>query len=202
MLHPAAVPIAVREVLQTLAPGLVDTGFSLAGGTSLALRFGHRISVDLDFFTIGEFEPESLIRRLEMLPGQVMDRADGTLQLLVQGVKIDFLRHAYPLLEAPEVLDGIKILSIADVAAMKLHAITNRGSKKDFYDLQMLLPHYPLPALLDAYCAKYAVVNRFMVIRSLAWFDDAEHEPDPVSLAQVTWPAVKAEISKAVAELG
>jgi hypothetical protein len=90
---------------------------------------------------------------------------------------------------------------VLDVAAMKLNAITNRGSKKDFYDLQMLLQHYQLRALLDAYCAKYAVANRFMVIRSLAWFEDAEHEPDPVSLTRATWQTVKSRISKAVAGL-
>jgi hypothetical protein len=46
------------------------SGFALAGGTSLALRFGHRISVDLDFFTAGEFDPESLQRRLVRRRGQ------------------------------------------------------------------------------------------------------------------------------------
>lgn len=202
MRHSTAVPVAVRKVLSTVAPTLVGTGFALAGGTSLALRFGHRMSVDLDFFTLGEFAPESLERRLRMVPEQVMDRSEGTLRLLVQGVKIDFLRHAYPLLEAPEVLDDIAMWSVMDVAAMKLNAITNRGSKKDFFDLQMLLRHYSLPTLLDAYCAKYAVVNRFMVIRSLAWFDDAESEPDPVSLTRATWQSVKSRISKAVAGLG
>ncbi|MCX6868596.1 MAG: nucleotidyl transferase AbiEii/AbiGii toxin family protein [Verrucomicrobia bacterium] len=187
--------------METLIPPLMATGFSLAGGTSLALRFGHRVSVDLDFFTMEEFDAESLVRQLDVNPENVMDRAAGTLQLLVQGVKIDFLRHAYPLLEKPVMLDGIRMLSLPDVAAMKLNAITNRGSKKDFFDLEMLLENQALPELLDLYCRKYSVRNRFMVIRSIAWFDDAENEPDPESLANLSWPAIKARISAAVASL-
>jgi len=180
---------------------MLATGFSLAGGTSLALRFGHRVSVDLDFFTVEEFDAEALLRQLELPRECVVDRASGTLQLLWQGVKIDFLRHAYPLLETPVVLDGIGMLALPDVAAMKLNAITNRGSKKDFFDLTMLLESRNLPELLDAYCRKYSVSNKFMAIRSLAWFDDAEAEPDPESLAILSWPAVKATISAAVASL-
>jgi hypothetical protein len=84
---------------------------------------------------------------------------------------------------------------------MKLNAITNRGSKKDFFDLEMLLENQALPELLDLYCRKYSVRNRFMVIRSIAWFDDAENEPDPESLANLSWPAIKARISAAVASL-
>jgi len=201
MLQYHAVSVAVRKVLETLAPPLMATGFSLAGGTSLALRFGHRVSVDLDFFTTEEFDAEALLRQLNVSLEHVMDQAPGTLQLLLQGVKIDFLRHSYPLLAEPVMVDSIRMLSLPDVAAMKLNAITNRGSKKDFFDLQMLLRDHALPGLLDSYCRKYSVSNRFMVIRSIAWFDDAENEPDPESLEGLAWPAIKAEISAAVASL-
>ncbi len=89
--------------------------------------------------------------------------------------------------------------SVADVAAMKLNAITNRGCKKDFHDLHALLKHHSLPDLLDVYCQKYSVENRFMVIRSLVWFEDADDEPDPISQVEVAWPDVKAAISESVA---
>lgn len=201
MLHYHAVPVTVLEVLRTLGPPLLATGFSLAGGTSLALRCGHRLSMDLDFFTTGTFDAEALLLQLELPRESVVDRAAGTLQLLWQSVKIDFLRHAYPLLEEPVILDGIRMLSLSDVAAMKLNAITNRGSKKDFFDLTMLLESRTLPDMLDAYCRKYSASNKFMVIRSLAWFDDAEDEPDPESLTDHSWPSIKEAISAAVASL-
>jgi len=84
---------------------------------------------------------------------------------------------------------------------MKLNAITNRGSKKDFFDLAALLGRFPLSGMLDDYCQKYGVTHRFMVIRSLVWFDDAEDDPNPVSLDGTSWESVKAIVSRAVSEL-
>lgn len=81
MLQYDAVSVAVRQVLETLVPPLLATGFSLAGGTSVALRFGHRLSVDLDFFTTEAFDAESLLRHLDVPPEQVMDRAHGRSRL-------------------------------------------------------------------------------------------------------------------------
>ena len=193
--------MTLLKVLRDLSPAFSDAGFALAGGTSLALRFGHRVSIDLDFFTTDTFEPEFLAGQLGATSDQIIDHSRGSLQLLIQGVKIDCLRHAYPVVDSHSTLDGIRMWSVADVAAMKLNAVTNRGSKKDFFDLAMLLNHHSLPEMLDLYCAKYAVSNRFMVIRSLAWFDDAEDEPDPISLLENSWPMVKATISKALSRL-
>ncbi|MCU0751699.1 MAG: nucleotidyl transferase AbiEii/AbiGii toxin family protein [Akkermansiaceae bacterium] len=199
MLHLSAVPVAVLEVLDRVAPCLAAQGFSLAGGTSLALRFGHRISADLDFFTTDEFGANDLIAKLGASAAEVIDKSSGTLRLLVGGVKIDCLRHAYPLINPPDIIGSLRMWSVADVAAMKLNAITNRGCKKDFHDLHALLKHHSLPDLLDVYCQKYSVENRFMVIRSLVWFEDADDEPDPISQVEVAWPDVKAAISESVA---
>lgn len=201
MFHDSAVSVTLLKVLRERSPSLSAAGFALAGGTSLALRFGHRMSVDLDFFTTEPFDPVTLAAQLATKPGEIIDRSIGSLQLLIQGIKIDCLRHDYPLLDSPTTLDGIRMWSLADVAAMKLNAITNRGSKKDFFDLVVLLDHYTLLEMLDLYCAKYAIANRFMVIRSLAWFDDAESEPDPVTLGENTWPMVKELMSEALAKL-
>lgn len=110
------------------------------------------------------------------------------------------LRHDYPLLAQPEVLEGIRMLSVLDVAAMKLNAIVNRGAKKDFYDLHTLLRHYPLPTLLDAYRRKYPNAEPFLLVRSLSFFEDAESEPDPVPLAGQSWPDVKDRVIRAVRE--
>ena len=88
-----------------------------------------------------------------------------------------------------------------DVAAMKINAICNRGSKKDFYDVQMLLQTFSLEEMLDFYQKKYAIGNRFMAIRSLVWFEDADAEPAPESLDGSNWDAVKHELLKQVATL-
>ena len=200
MLHFTALPPAVARLLKRMAPLPALAGFSLAGGTSLALRFGHRLSVDLDFFTSQEFDPSRLPDGLAVAPPRIFGQSSGSLNLEVDGVKVDFLRHDYPMLAPPEVLEGIRMLSVLDVAAMKLNAIVNRGAKKDFYDLHTLLRHYPLPTLLDAYHRKYPNAEPFLLVRSLSFFEDAESEPDPVPLAGQSWPDVKYRVIRAVRE--
>ncbi|WP_367870662.1 nucleotidyl transferase AbiEii/AbiGii toxin family protein [Luteolibacter sp. Populi] len=201
MLHFDAVPAQVAELLMQLAPRPCLAGFRLAGGTSLALRFSHRLSVDLDFFTTGSFDPEELYLDLALPEAVVVARSEGTLSLDAGGTKLDFLRHAYPLIEEPEETDGVHLLSVPDVAAMKLNAIANRGSKKDFFDLCELMKRHSLEEMLGFFESKYRNSDRFIVLRSLAWFDDAESEPDPLSKNGLTWTEAKDRIARSLREL-
>lgn len=201
MRHPSAVPLALLKTLEGLQAPLLHSGFALAGGTSLALRLGHRLSVDLDFFTVDPFDPEALAGRLGHGQDHITGMATGTLQLRVNGVKVEFLRHAYPQLAPHDGGEGVRMWSLQDVVAMKLNAVSNRGSKKDFYDLVALLEHFRLPDMLGLYKAKYRPASMMMVIRSLAWFEDAEAEPDPISLNKTSWVEVRAKIAAAVRAL-
>lgn len=201
MLHQSAVPVALLDVLESLREPLDHFHFALAGGTSLALRLGHRLSVDLDFFTTEAFEPAALAERLGLGPDAITAQAKGTLQVRLQQIKVEFLKHAYPKLAEDQVLDGIRMWSLEDVIAMKLNAVSNRGSKKDFFDIATLLRECSLQEMLDLYQAKYQPASLLMVIRSLAWFDDADAEPDPISLRNDTWPVIKARIASAIRTL-
>lgn len=165
--------------------------FVLGGGTSLALRFGHRVSVDLDYFTTLEFHSLKLFEELGLISASVLSLANNTLCLDVGGVKIDFLRHAYTQLAPIDQINGQRLLSLSDLAAMKLNAVANRGSKKDFYDLVELLKHHTLQEMLGYFSTKYPNTDPFVVVRSLAWFEDAEQEPDPISRVGQTWIEVK-----------
>ena len=84
---------------------------------------------------------------------------------------------------------------------MKLNAIANRGSKKVFYDIAALLKRFSLETMIGHYQAKYRPASLMMVIRSLAWFDDADAELDPASLRNDNWPAIKETISAAIRTL-
>ncbi|MES2658652.1 MAG: nucleotidyl transferase AbiEii/AbiGii toxin family protein [Verrucomicrobiota bacterium] len=201
MLHFDVVPESVRVLFLGLASRPVLEDFALGGDTSLALRFGHRLSVDLDFFTIREFSPDDVLAGLELVNATVVGRALNSLTVDADGVKLDLLRHAYQLLEPVERIDGMPLVSLPDLAAMKLNAIANRGSKKDFYDLVALLDHFSIQEMIGFFTAKYPATDSFTVIRSLAWFGDAESEPDPVSLTGVTWSQVKSKPSHVVAGL-
>ncbi len=202
MLRFDAIPASVRELLARLSSAPALETFALAGGTSLALRFGHRLSVDLDYFTQDPFDPESLHAALPLSDAVVVGRSTNSLTLDAGGTKLDFLRHAYPLLEPLETADGVRLMSVPDVAAMKLNAIANGGSKKDFFDLCELAEVHSLSTMLEFFERKYGNTDRFIVLRSLAWFEDADQEPDPVSLAGLSWEQVKANVSALLRELG
>ncbi|OHD75499.1 MAG: hypothetical protein A3J97_13245 [Spirochaetes bacterium RIFOXYC1_FULL_54_7] len=174
-------------------------GAALGGGTSLALAFGHRRSVDLDFFILEPFDSIHLQEALaRSIPGiQFVNRTAGSLCATTGQVKIDILQHSYPLLHAYTSLAFVPCLSLPDMAAMKVNAVTNRGSKKDFADLLLLNENgISLSDALDLFCRKYGQAGRFLAIRGLNWFDDTIGEPDPLFLNGWTWPEVRSHMEK------
>jgi len=201
MLRLDAVPEPVVELLGQLDCHKALEQFALGGGTSLALRFGHRLSVDLDYFTSSEFQPQQLFETLGLEAATILSVSKNTLSLDAGGVKMDLLRHAYAEIAPVDRIGGHRLVSLPDLTAMKLNAIANRGSKKDFYDVVELLQHYSLTAMLGFFSKKYPNTDPFAVVRSLAWFEEADQEPDPIPMLGQTWEAVKRIITTAVGEL-
>jgi len=175
----------------------------LVGGTALALQLGHRVSIDLDFF--GKFGATGLAI-FEALQKQGFDvshdyESQNINQLTVNGVKIDVVNYKYDWIEPAVVEEGVTMAGKKDIAAMKLAAITGRGTRKDFVDLYFLLQHFSMQQMLGFYMQKYPDGTEFNVIRSLTYFVDAEKIPMPVMLAKADWSAVKIAICNAVATL-
>ena len=199
MLRRETVSPSTLDLLRSLSEHPALSAFNLCGGTSLALRFGHRLSVDLDFFTINDFDNQALSQSLTAdFDFAEKRRGETGIAGFINDVRLDFVKYRYPLLCSPEVIEGIRFISLPDVIAMKLSAVTNRGAKKDFYDLQMLIEKFGIPALLEHYQAKFPRTEVFMLVRSLTHFDDAEGKEDPISLIGLSWEDVKDTIQKAV----
>jgi len=199
MPHPESVSPELLDLLLTLAglPELCDA--ALGGGTSLALVFGHRRSVDIDFFITEPFDSLRLQEALaKAIPGmQIVNRTAGSLSASSGKVKIDILQHSYPLLHEYTKLECVPCMSLPDMAAMKVNAVTNPGSKKDFTDLLLLNENgISLSDALDLFCVKYGQAGRFLAIRSLNWFDDTIGEPDPLFLNGWAWPEVRSRMEK------
>jgi len=196
--QPQAVSPALLALLQTLMKEEFLHAFSLAGGTALALRFGHRESVDIDLFTETPFDAQALAEKLKNHYGMTeAETAENTVRGIIDGIKIDCIAHQYPRLKNIEVSDGIRIYSLEDCAAMKLNAIANRGCKKDFWDCAELLRTFSRDELL-AFCGeKYANDSLWNIEKSLVYFDDAEGEPDPRDLRGQSWEDVKQIIRRA-----
>lgn len=203
MLHPATVDPSTLDILRSLLRLPALSSFALAGGTNLALRFGHRLSIDLDLFTDRSFSTEEIkVDIIELFSRTVVtDEAKNSVSLLVNDIKVDLLAHRYALLKPFDELETFRFWSIEDAVAMKLGAVSGRGAKKDFWDIAELLNHFTLPQMLHLFTQKYTNSDPGYVIRSLTYFDDADGQADPISLNSMTWPMVKQRISKAVQEL-
>jgi hypothetical protein len=97
----------------------------------------------------------------------------------------------YKWIDDPIVYDSISLASIKDIAAMKLAAITNRGTKKDFIDIALIINKIGLSQMMKYYKEKYPDGMEMMVLRSLVYFEDAEPQPDPVMLIPYNWGEIK-----------
>ena len=129
----------------------------LAGGTACALQLGHRISLDLDFFTDKEFFTEVVLGQLEKLPGFKLDEtAKWTILGSFPEVKFSYFYYQYPLIAKSSTFNQISLASLADIAAMKVAAICSRGTKRDFIDLYFLIKKkFSLEQILRFYDKKY-----------------------------------------------
>jgi len=132
---------------------------------------------------------------------RVFQQTTGSLSVTIAGTKIELFHYIYPLLSETEMHQGVTMASLADNGAMKLSALTNRGSKKDFYDISRLLDIEPLNYWLGKFQEKYPNSDLFMVLKSLTWFDDAEAEPEPLLLDGQSWSSVKSKLTSAIAQL-
>lgn len=170
--------------------------FYLAGGTGLALHLGHRRSLDFDFFTQTEFQASHLLSQIQQVEKVLVAReAKDTLTIDLRGTQTCFFKYDYPLLRPLLTFkQTLKIADIPDIAAMKLSAVSGRGSKKDFIDLFFVCKRFPLKELLGFLRKKYETISysEYHILKSLIYFDDAEEEPMPEMIHHINWPEVKA----------
>lgn len=181
-------------VLKKVAATSLKDHYYLAGGTACALHFGHRLSHDLDFFSLDPIDPQQLLVLLKPL-GQLRTTQNepGTFNGMLDEVKISFFIYPYPLIDKTIEYESAQIASIKDLACMKLEVVSSRGSKRDFIDLYQISQQYPLSQQLEWFKQKYQNTNisTTHIIKSLSYFDDAQDEPMPTMNIDLEWKAVK-----------
>lgn len=195
MLQYSTVDPRTLELLKSLMsfPALYD--FNLVGGTALSLQLGHRKSIDLDLFGSPQFDANELYINLSKLGFTALNfSSKNSLGLFIDDIKVDIIRYDFPLINPVLLIDSIRLLSIQDIAAMKLSAIAKRGSKKDFWDLFFILKDFSIQQVLGFYEQKFGKESLFFVVKSLSFFEDADLEPDPIKLTDVTWSEIKLAI--------
>lgn len=194
MFTKALLPDTIRALKLVSKISIVKKSY-LAGGTALALHLGHRYSVDLDFFTNSVFDEKTLLSELKTLPEY---KEDGTGWRTVWGkmsnTKFSLFYYQYPLVKKTVNFEGIQILQKEDIAAMKVHAVEDRGTKRDFIDLYFLAKEFSMEQMFKFYDQKYKCLktHKYIIIRSLNYFDEAElEEENPKMIKKVSWDEVK-----------
>ncbi|HLZ89121.1 MAG TPA: nucleotidyl transferase AbiEii/AbiGii toxin family protein, partial [Puia sp.] len=141
MLHEETVATGTLELIRKLSQDSMLQDFVLVGGTALALQLGHRKSVDIDLFASRDIEAGAIAKHLEKSYNAKIDNVtkNGVFGW-IDGVKTSLIAHHHDMI-APLVTTGdVRMASLDDIGAMKMHAITNSGQRaKDFIDMYYLL---------------------------------------------------------------
>lgn len=189
------------KLLAKIDAQILPPGTYLAGGTACALWLGHRQSQDLDFFSPLEFNVNQWKQKLEKsFDFKLYNQDWQTLEGIAQGVKMAIYYYKYPMIETPENYQALKIARLEDIVAMKMEAIVNRGTKRDFIDLYFLLNKFGLKEIFSYYDRKFGnLEERELLLRkSLVYFADAETDEMPNMLESVSWEQVKKYLEKVV----
>jgi len=171
-------------------------GWTLAGGTGLALLLGHRVSEDFDFFRVDPIDLQALhgvFRKIGKY--ETLQDEKRTLTVQLREAMLSFFVIGDPFIFPAAPYRFFSVADIRDIALMKIVAISGRGSRKDFVDLYRILQEgLTLPECWEMFPRKYGGGrgNRYHILKSLTWFEDAEKEPIPRMLEPFDWDACKA----------
>jgi len=160
MLQLDAVPTGTLDILDFLANQSCLKDFYLVGGTVLALQIGHRLSVDLDFFTSNKKNINDIESELLFLDGFKLNTKNNyALFAEFKGVKVDILNYPYKFIAEPIKYNGITLCNKEDICAMKLKTDMNRGAKKYFYAIYFLLQEFSLTKMFKLFEKKYTNIE-------------------------------------------
>ncbi len=174
---------------------LKELGFYMADGTALALQIGHRTSLDFDFYTNKKFDSEELYQKFRERFDDiiVLRKKDNTLIVEVNKIAASFFYYPYPLISPCVEFEKVCFASKEDIAAMKIIAISDRGTKRDFYDIYFLLKDFSLAGIFDFVKKKYQKFNIYTGLRGLTYFVDAEKKQNRrlYLFQNVSWLGIK-----------
>ncbi len=196
-MHPEVLPNTEKNLLKKIACLSQVYQWVLAGGTACALHLGHRISRDLDFFTNKTFSTDKLFEDLKKLAANLVieSQSEAGLVAWINNSKFSAFYQSYLFVEPCADFMGAPVAGLADLAAMKLIAISQRGKKRDFVDLYFILQKVPSLKVANVLVSRYGreKINPLHIGKSLVYFADAEGDPEPEFLppCKVSWTIVK-----------
>ena len=196
-LHYETVNPLLQQILETLMSAELFAPFRLVGGTNLSLRYGHRISIDIDLFTDAvygslDFHAFEKFLKEHFAYYECSDKTSivgfGRGYYIGNSsdeyVKLD-LMYTDPFLEDSELIDGIRL-------AMKMNVISHGGRKKDFWDIHLLLKEFSLSEMFAFHAKRYEWEHNHDELMDMCTnFTIADNEMDPICLLNKDWDDIK-----------
>ena len=195
-----------KKILKNIS-FLKKYGIYLAGGTALALHFGHRTSYDLDFYTKKSFNPAIIYKKFKEIfkkeKTSEAEIAEDTLKFKLNITDISFFKYPYPLIKNFIAYQTVDLASPEDIISMKIEAIIGRGLKRDFVDMYFAIKKYGAKKVFSFFKEKYPeVFNEYNCITALTYFDDAEKKEQGRKRIylydNVEWKDIKKYIEKEI----
>lgn len=185
-----------KEAIKNINDIIIEYGFYLAGGTAVYYYLKHRYSEDLDFFTNVKFNEDILQERLKNFSVSYKDK--GTIYTEISNVKTSFFYYPYRVLYEFNRIDSLNVANLLDILPMKVNAVINRGSKKDFIDIYFIMKHLNFSSedVLKICKNKFGSMNEIIFCKSLVYFEDADREITPKMIKRVNWEEVKDFLKK------
>ena len=204
--HYETLPPRTKKALDFLSKKdwLKASKWYLAGRTALALQAGNRKSFDLDFFTEGkDFDEKKLLAYFvddKFWVTSVEEK--NTIYGEFFGSKVSFIAYPFFIHKQEMLWHGtIRVLQPIDIAVMKIIAISQRGRKRDFFDLYWCANNIELlKNIIKRLKVQYPLVahNYHHILKSLVYFEDAESDPDPEIYFDANWKKIKSFFTKEI----
>ncbi len=201
MLHKEAVTPELISLASMLSAMPELASYRMVGGTAIALHLGHRKSIDIDFFS-NESTDKSLIRKvfLSQFPETQFFISPDHLSAVINGIRLELYDEwMIPFRSAELNLEGLRLASLADLAAFKLSAVTGRREKKDYIDLYFLFDALGMENVLSQFKLYDPLLSPKSILFALAEVKTAERNqsPMPEMLQQVSWAEINSSMQKA-----
>ncbi len=186
---------------------LKESSWYLAGGTALALQAGNRKSLDLDFFMENkDFDTDELLAKFSNNKDWLLSlNKKNTIYGELFKAKVSFIAYPFFIPKQEPLRHGaIKVLQAKDIAVMKITAISQRGRKRDFFDLYWCAKNIEsLEEIIKRLKVQYPSVahDYHHILKSLVYFEDAESDPEPEINFDANWKKVKNFFIKEIPEI-
>jgi len=201
------------STLQDLMKTSAFDDFRLVGGTSLSLQLGHRQSIDIDLFTDCMYETvdfnaiDDFLRKNYAYVDTFKTDLVGMGKSYYIGnsknecIKLD-LFYTDLFIRPFLVVDGLRLASLEEIAAMKIDVVSRIGRKKDFWDIHELMDIFSIEDMLHLHEERYPYSHdKQEILLNFSNFKNADTDFDPVCLRKKYWEIIKLDLVEATQQV-